>query len=71
MNNKKSKPYAPEERGAFEIPPRTIRSYSEEDSVTLPDNVIDPIVSCNISNIEFDYTSPYFDDTLESEDEEF
>lgn len=54
---KKSKPlYAPNKRGFFEQKPRRMRSYSARDYSVLPDPVRDPIVSNNISNVEFDYT---------------
>jgi hypothetical protein len=54
---KKSKPaYAPNKRGFFEQRPRFMKSYSAKDYTLLPDPVRDPIVSNNISNVEFDYT---------------
>ncbi len=54
---KKSKPvYAPNKRGFFEQKPRFMKSYSQKDFTLLPDPVRDPIVSNNISNVEFDYT---------------
>lgn len=48
--------YAPHRRGYFEQKPRVIKSYSARDYTILPDPVTDPIVSNNISNVEFDYT---------------
>jgi hypothetical protein len=54
---KKGKPaYAPNKRGFFEQKPRFMKSYSQKDYSLLPDPVRDPIVSNNISNVEFDYT---------------
>ncbi|MCB2293472.1 hypothetical protein LGK95_08055 [Clostridium algoriphilum] len=48
--------YAPHQRDFYELEPKDLRSYSETDSTMLPDPVTDPIVSMNISNVEFDYT---------------
>lgn len=48
--------YAPHKRGYFEQRPQQIKSYSAKDYILLPDPVRDPIVSNNISNVEFDYT---------------
>ncbi|MGH4118285.1 hypothetical protein [Clostridium sp.] len=58
MPKKKVHTYAPHERDFFDIEPREIRSYSEtkDDYTILPDPVTDPIVSNNISYVEFDYT---------------
>jgi hypothetical protein len=54
---KKSKVgYAPHKRGYFEQKPRLYKAYSSKDYTLLPDPVRDPIVSNNISNVEFDYT---------------
>ena len=50
------KGYAPHNRGYFEQRPQQIKSYSAKDYILLPDPVRDPIVSNNISNVEFDYT---------------
>ncbi|MHC1684127.1 MAG: hypothetical protein AB6733_14425 [Clostridiaceae bacterium] len=65
-NNKNTtspKPYLPNERGYFNQEPSVIRSYSENDSIILPDPVSDPIVVNNIAWMEFDYTSPSVADT--------
>lgn len=58
MSKSKIKMYAPHQRDFYDVEPRDIRSYSEtkDDFTTLPDPVTDPIVSNNISNVEFDYT---------------
>jgi len=48
--------YGPKERNFFEEKTSSIKSYSKNDSATLSNHVIDPIVSNNISNAEFDYT---------------
>lgn len=58
MSKKEVNTYAPYERDFFDIEPREIKSYSEtkDDFTPLPDPVTDPIVSNNISNVEFDYT---------------
>jgi hypothetical protein len=58
MPENKTHTYAPHERDFYDIEPREIKSYSEtkNDFTTLPDPVTDPIVSNNISNVEFDYT---------------
>jgi len=54
---KKSKVgYGPNGRGYFEQKPRLYKAYSAKDYTLLPDPVRDPIVSNNISNVEFDYT---------------
>jgi len=54
---KKSKiGYGPKSRGFFEQKPRLYKAYSKKDYTLLPDPVRDPIVSNNISNVEFDYT---------------
>ncbi|AGK96183.1 MAG: hypothetical protein ABF633_14355 [Clostridium sp.] len=55
-------PYLPKEREYFEAPQKKVKAYSERDYTELPDNVIDPIVSNNISNVEFDYTYDPLDD---------
>lgn len=54
----KSNIYLPKERDYMEQEPSKIRSYSEDGKTytKLPDPVEDPIVSNNISNMEFDYT---------------
>lgn len=54
-SNMKNK-YAPNERGYLEEKPKKVRSHSKNDSVELPDNVTDPIVSNNIATSEFNYT---------------
>ena len=56
MTKKEIKMYAPHQREFYDREPSEIRSYSEKDSTILPDPVTDPIVSMNISNVEFDYT---------------
>ncbi|MBU3142468.1 hypothetical protein [Clostridium sp. CF012] len=56
MDKNQIKMYAPHQRDFYEVEPRDIRSYSENDSTMLPDPVTDPIVAMNISNVEFDYT---------------
>jgi len=56
MSKNETKIYAPHQRDFYELEPTDIRSYSETDSTMLPDPVTDPIVSMNISNVEFDYT---------------
>lgn len=56
MSKKEMKMYAPHQRDFYEVEPSEIRSYSEKDYTILPDPVTDPIVSMNISNVEFDYT---------------
>ncbi|WP_242949690.1 hypothetical protein [Clostridium pasteurianum] len=53
----------PRERGYLDAEPKEIRAYSERDYTNLPDPVTDPIVTNNISNVEFDYTyDPIADD---------
>ncbi|WP_010238769.1 hypothetical protein [Clostridium arbusti] len=52
----KKTPYLPRERGYLDADPKEIRAYSERDYTVLPDPVTDPIVTNNISNVEFDYT---------------
>ena len=56
MSKDKINMYAPHQRDFYELEPTDIRSYSKTDSTMLPDPVTDPIVSMNISNVEFDYT---------------
>jgi hypothetical protein len=70
MSKNKMHTYAPHERDFFEIEPRDIRSYSEtkNDFTPLPDPVTDPIVSNNISNVEFDYTYNGGQEILDNED---
>ncbi|WP_110955484.1 hypothetical protein [Anaerosinus massiliensis] len=54
---KKSKiGYGPNDRGYFLQKPRRYKAYSAKDYTLLPDPVRDPIVSNNISSVEFDYT---------------
>lgn len=55
-SKKNSKPYGPNERDFLEASEKPIKSCSIEDSVLLPNHVVDPIVVNNISNAEFDYT---------------
>lgn len=52
----KPKVYGPNERDFLEVEPKEVKAYSLEDYTMLPDNVQDPIVSNNISYMEFDYT---------------
>lgn len=61
------KPYLPNERGYLEEKRKKIMACSEKDCTLLPDPVQDPIVSNDISNVEFDYTSKdlYEDDPFE------
>jgi hypothetical protein len=54
--NTKPKVYGPNERDFLEVDPKEVKAYSLEDYTILPDNVQDPIVSNNISYMEFDYT---------------
>ncbi|MCJ7689260.1 MAG: hypothetical protein MUO60_08065 [Clostridiaceae bacterium] len=70
MSKKVINTYAPHERDFFDIKPREIRSYSEskDDFTILPDPVTDPIVSNNISNVEFDYTYNGGQEILDIED---
>ncbi|HEY8892027.1 MAG TPA: hypothetical protein VIM70_17450 [Clostridium sp.] len=57
MSEDQTKVYVPHQRDFYELDDETeIRSYSETDSTILPNPVTDPIVSMNISNVEFDYT---------------
>lgn len=56
MKSKKDHSYAPNKRDFFEQKPKLIKSYSKYDYTKLPDPVRDPIVSNNISSMEFDYT---------------
>lgn len=65
--NNKTKIYGPKVRDYLEENPRTIKAHSENDFTMLPDNVQDPIVSNNISNMEFDYT---YEDVLKTSDDE-
>ncbi|MFD3155787.1 hypothetical protein ACFIJ5_02820 [Haloimpatiens sp. FM7330] len=62
MDKIKNKSYTPHKRGYFKEKPKQEKSYSKKDSVELPDNVTDPIISNNISNVEFDYTYDGGDD---------
>lgn len=59
MQKNKKKIYLPHERGYLEQSPNTIKSYSPsgKDFTKLPNPSEDPIVSNNIANSEFDYTS--------------
>lgn len=68
MAKKQLKMYAPHQRNFLDQEPREIRSYSKKDSTKLPDPVSDPIVSMNISNVEFDYTYNGGEDILDTED---
>jgi len=56
MSEDQTKVYVPHQRDFYELDDTEIRSYSETDSTILPNPVTDPIVSMNISNVEFDYT---------------
>ena len=58
----KKTPYLPKEREYLEAKPKKVKAYSERDYTELPDNVTDPIVANNISNVEFDYTYDPLDD---------
>ncbi|MEW9096382.1 MAG: hypothetical protein AB2417_14995 [Clostridiaceae bacterium] len=55
----RGKTYLPNDRDHLEVNQKIIKSYSpkKKDYTKLPDNVRDPIVSNNIANVEFDYTS--------------
>jgi len=68
MSKNKTKPYAPHQRDFYDVDPSDIRSFSEKDSTMLPDPVTDPIVSMNISNMEFDYTYYGGEEMLDEED---
>lgn len=68
MANDKTDMYPPHQRDFYDQEPQDIRSYSETDSTMLPDPVTDPIVSMNISNVEFDYTY-YGGEELKDEDD--
>jgi len=59
--------YGPHQREFLEAGEKEVRSYGPLDSVALPDNVEDPIVSNNISQAEFDYT---YDSVLKTSEEE-
>lgn len=65
----KTNVYGPKVRDYLEVAPREIKAYSEtpNDYSILPDNVQDPIVSNNISNMEFDYT---YGDVLKTPEDE-
>lgn len=58
MNDDDKNLYAPHERFNMELKPKRIKAISEsgKDFTELPDPVRDPIVSNDISNVEFDYT---------------
>lgn len=56
MSKGKRVVYGPNQRGYFEKMPSKIKSYSKVDYTFLPTPENDPIVSNNISNMEFDYT---------------
>ncbi|WP_234123432.1 hypothetical protein [Clostridium hydrogenum] len=62
MKTKDKTAYAPNKRDYFEQKPKVIKSYSKYDCTKLPDPVRDPIVSNNISSMEFDYTYNRDDD---------
>jgi len=68
MSNDQTKIYVPYQRDFYELEDTDLRSYSETDSTMLPDPVTDPIVSMNISNVEFDYTYDGGEEILDSED---
>lgn len=55
-NNEPKKVYGPNQRDFLEVDPKEVKAYSLEDYTLLPDNIQDPIVSNNISYMEFDYT---------------
>ncbi|WBW98759.1 hypothetical protein [Oceanirhabdus sp. W0125-5] len=60
--------YGPHQREFLEAGEKQVLSQGPQDHVALPDNVVDPIVSNNIAQAEFDYT---YDSILKtSEDEE-
>jgi hypothetical protein len=59
--------YGPNEREYLEAKPKIIKAHSKYDYTLLPDNVTDPIVCNNISNVEFDYTYNGGDDIGELE----
>ncbi len=59
--------YGPHQRDFLESNQKEVRSYGPLDSVALPNNVVDPIVSNNISQAEFDYT---YDSILRTSEEE-
>ena len=69
-NETKTKLYGPHQRDFLEAGEKEVRSYGPLDSVALPDNVVDPIVSNNISQSEFDYTYESVLKTSEEEKEE-
>lgn len=51
-----SNAYGPNERDFLEANEASVKSYSIEDYVLLPNHVVDPVVVNNIANAEFDYT---------------
>jgi len=59
MAEKNNKVYAPHERMQYDLKPKLIKAHSEKDYTLLPDPVRDPIVTNDISNVEFDYTYPW------------
>ena len=59
--------YGPNQRDFFEEKISSVKSYSKNDSVTLPNHITNPIVSNNISNAEFDYT---YGDVLKTSDKD-
>lgn len=65
----KKTPYLPRERGYLDAKMQSIKAISAngKDYTELPDPVRDPIVSNNISNMEFDYT---YDDLNDSFDDD-
>lgn len=64
MSKDDKKVYLPKEREFMEQEPSDIVACSEDGKscTKLPDPVKDPIVSNNISNMEFDYTDDSKDD---------
>lgn len=68
-HNKNETTYGPNERDFFDASLKPVKSYSLEDSVLLPNHVVDPVVANNISNVEFDYTYNGGSDLLNLEDQ--
>lgn len=62
MSKNKKGVYLPDERGQFDEKPKIIKAYSKKNFTLLPDPIVNPIVSNNISNVEFDYTYKEKDD---------
>lgn len=53
---KKEKTYGPHERDSLNTRLKDLSTGSKEDGSPMPNPAEDPIVSNNISNVEFDYT---------------